>query len=92
MTISVAGGQPKKHANLSCKATKHTFLISHYYSSYFTFVTFKYIVSLGDEGREVGRQRQVFLLKDPLTLCTVIQNLRSVKITDVAGVSNRFTN
>lgn len=92
MTMSVAGDQPKKHANPSCKARKHTLLISHYYSSYFNFVTFKYLVWLGDEGREVGRQRPVFLLKDPLTLYTVVQNLRSVKITDVAGVSNRFTN
>ena len=33
MTMSVVGGQPKKHANPSCKATKHierTFLISDY--------------------------------------------------------------
>ena len=48
--MSVAGGQPKKPANPSCKATKHierTFLISDYY-----------------EGREVGRKRQVLLLKD----------------------------
>ena len=34
MTMSVVGGQPIKHANTSCKATKHierTFLISDYY-------------------------------------------------------------
>ena len=41
MTMSVAGGQPKKHANPSDKATKHierTFLISDFYQYKFMFL------------------------------------------------------
>ena len=30
-TMSVVGGEPKRHANTSYKATTHTFLISYYY-------------------------------------------------------------
>ena len=31
MTMFVVGGEPKRHANTSYKATKHTFLISDYH-------------------------------------------------------------
>ena len=42
--MSVVGGQPKKHANASYKATKHNegiFLISDYYWFYFIFTSSK---------------------------------------------------